>query len=376
MSAQRAGALRVILSPRPRAAVLLVVAAVLVIAWPRLLGSSALFFWDTTAISVLFATSVSLLFGGAGIPSFGQAAFYGAGAYAVAEVAAHSWPVPLALLLGVVVAGVLAFLTSLITWRATGLAFAMLTLAIAQAIYTLVVKVDWLGGYNGIPGISAPALAGINFYDPANVWYLDVIFVAIGMLAFWRVRHSPFGHILNSIREDPVRAAFLGVNIRAYRAAAFTIAGCGAGLAGGLFAYANQVVTPDSLYWTQSATPIIMILLGGITYYWGPAVGAVLLSALLNYLTQATTSYLLYIGLLLLVVLMVIPQGVLSLPSALTGLRSRRRAGAGPRAAASASGLAPATASPGTVASPGTAGSPGTAARSRGQEQARSPDER
>lgn len=339
----------------------LLVLAVLAILWPRLLGSSALFFWETTVISVLFATSVSLLFGSAGIPSFGQAAFYGAGAYAVADVASHSWPVPLALLLGVAVAGVLALITSVITWRATGLAFAMLTLAIAQAIYTLVVQVNWLGGYNGIPGISAPALGGINFYDPANLWYLDVICVAVGMLVLWRVRHSPFGHALNAIRQDPARATFLGLNVRAYRAVAFTIAGCGAGLAGGLFAYVNQVVTPDTLYWTQSATPIIMLLLGGITYYWGPAVGAVLMSALLNYLTQATTSYLLYIGLLLLAVLVVMPQGVLSLPAVISGLRSHRRMDTGPRALASAVGLAPARLTAGAAERPaGEAGKAGS----------------
>jgi branched-chain amino acid transport system permease protein len=123
---------------------------------------------------------------------------------------------------------------------------------------------------------------------------------------------------------------------------AFVIAGCGAGLAGGLFAYVNQVVTPDSLYWTQSATPIIMLLLGGIAYYWGPAVGAVLLSVLLNYLTQATTSYLFYVGLLLLAVLLVLPRGLLSLPAALGGLRRPgRRADAGPAAAPAAAGTPP-----------------------------------
>lgn len=341
MSSPRIAGLAALRRPRVLAATGLLVLGVLAIAWPQLAGSSALFFWETTVIAVLFATSVNLLFGSGGIPSFGQAAFYGAGAYAVAEVASHSWPVPLALLLAVAVAGALALLTSLITWRATGLAFAMLTLAIAQAIYTLVVQVSWLGGYNGIPGISTPALAGINFYNPANLWYLDVVCVAIGMLIFWRVTHSPFGHTLNSIREDPVRAAFLGVNIRAYRAVAFTIAGCGAGLAGGLFAYVNQVVTPDSLYWTQSATPIIMLLLGGITYYWGPAVGAVLLSALLNYLTQATTNYLLYIGLLLLAVLIVMPRGLLSLPAVVRDLRSGRRVVRGPRSVAKVAGLVP-----------------------------------
>jgi ABC-type branched-chain amino acid transport system, permease component len=326
---------------RPRTAAGLVVLVVLVIAWPHLLGSGSLFFWDTTIISVLFATSVNLLFGSAGVPSFGQAAFFGAGAYAVAKAAQYAWSVPLALLLAIGVAGALALVTSLITWRSTGLAFAMLTLAIAQAIYTLVVKIGWLGGYDGIAGITAPSIAGANFYNPADLWYLDAACVGIGLLVFWRVRSSPFGHVLNAIREDPVRAAFLGINIRAYRAAAFTIAGCGAGLAGGVFAYVNQVVTTDNLNWTESATPIIMLLLGGITYFWGPAVGAILLSALLHYLTQATSSYLFYIGLLLLAVLMLMPQGVLSLPSVVRAVIAHGRIVLGPRAVAKAVGLAP-----------------------------------
>ncbi len=305
---------------------------VLAVVWPQIIGSGQLFFWDTAVIAVLFATSVNLLFGSAGIPSFGQAAFYGVGAYAVAKVAGHAWPVPAALVLAVVVGGVVAFATSLLTWRTAGLAFAMLTLAIAQALYTLVEKVNWLGGYNGLPGITAPSLWGINFFNQANLWYLDVVWVALGLLAFWRIRRSPFGHTLNAIRQDPRRAAFLGVNVRAYRAVAFTLAGCGAGLAGGLFAYTNQIVSPASLYWTESATPIIMLLLGGISYFWGPAVGAILLSALLNYLDQVTTSYLFYIGILLLVVLLLLPQGILSVPATLQRLLHRNRDGPlGPR---------------------------------------------
>lgn len=324
---------------RVRAGAGLVILALLVLVWPKVVNSGQLFFWNTTIIAVLFATSVNLLFGNAGIPSFGQAAYFGVGAYTVAKVAAHAWSAPLALLLAVVLAGAVAFATSLITWRTTGLAFAMLTLAIAQALYTLVVKSHWLGGYNGIPGIAAPSVGGVNLYNATNFWYFNAAFVLLGLLVFWRVSRSPFGHMLNSIREDPVRAAFLGINVRAYRAVAFTIAGCGAGLAGGLFAYANQIVTPGALYWTESATPIIMLLLGGIAYFWGPAVGAVLLSALLHYLNEATTSYLFYIGLLLLAVLMVLPQGVLSLPSVLTSLTSRRQVPPSGRSVPSVVGL-------------------------------------
>ena len=313
--------------PKPVSGVVVPAAVVIAILMPVIVGSGSLFFWTTVIISILFATAANLLFGVADIPSFGQAAFFGAGAYTAALSVPHQWPAPLALLAAIVVAGVTALIIAMITWRATGLAFAMLTLAIAQALYTLVVKTDALGGYNGLPGLVAPSLGPFNLASARTYWYFTLICVAVGMAAFWQIRRSPFGHMLASIRENPVRAAYLGINIRAYRAAAFAIAGCGAGLAGGLSAYANTIVTPDSLDWTQSAVPIIMLLLGGRAFYWGPALGAVILSWLLNDLSQVTAAYFFYIGVLLLVVLLVVPEGLLSISRSFRDWRS----GAHPR---------------------------------------------
>jgi branched-chain amino acid transport system permease protein len=291
---------------------------------PQVLGTGSLFFWTTTLVAVLFATSVNLLFGVADVPSFGQAAFYGAGAYTVALLSLHSWPAPLALLAGIGVAGAVALVMSLITWRTTGLAFAMLTLALAQGIYTLVVQTDALGGHNGLPGIVAPNLGPLNLQSTETFWYFTAICVAVGLLVFWRIGRSPLGHTLAAIREDPVRATYLGLNVRAYRVTAFVVSGCGAGLAGGLFAYANHIVTPETLFWTQSAIPIIMLLLGGRGYFWGPAVGAVALSWFQDFITQQTTSYVFYVGLLLLAVLVLLPNGLLSLPGGLRNMLVHR----------------------------------------------------
>jgi len=182
----------------------LVVLVGAVIALPRAVGTGPLFFWTTAIIAVLFATTVNLLFGVADIPSFGQAGFYGAGAYTVAMLAPHNVSAPLALLAGIAVAAGAAFLTSLITWRAAGLAFAMLTLAIAQAMYTLVVKTSALGGYNGLPNITPPPLGPINLLNETDLWYFTAVCVALGLLAFWQIGRSPFGHALRSIRENPV----------------------------------------------------------------------------------------------------------------------------------------------------------------------------
>jgi branched-chain amino acid transport system permease protein len=130
-----------------------------------------------------------------------------------------------------------------------------------------------------------------------------------------RVWYSPFGQTLYAIKSDPVRASYLGVGVRTYRSVAFVIAGCGAGLAGGLMAYASQIVTADMLAWTESAVPIIMLLLGGATYFWGPAVGAVLLSLALYYFNQVSNLYLLFVGVLLMLILLLLPRGVLSITS-------------------------------------------------------------
>jgi branched-chain amino acid transport system permease protein len=176
---------------------------------------------------------------------------------------------------------------------------------------------DSLGGYNGMPGITAPALGPINLLDQRTFWYFTLVCVCLGLAAFWQIGRSPFGHMLAAIRENPVRAAYLGINVRAYRAVAFTLAGCGAGLAGGLSAYANQIVTPSALYWTQSATPIIMLLLGGRFRFWGPAIGAVIMTWLIQDLSDITPAYIFYVGVILLLVLTVLPRGIVSLPAVL-----------------------------------------------------------
>jgi branched-chain amino acid transport system permease protein len=298
---------------RPVAAVLIAVLAVALIGAPFVLSSGLLFLAMSIAIAILFATSTNLLFGRAGVPSFGQAAFYGAGAYAVALFNGIDLALPLALAGGVLAAGLLAAVAALITYRLTGLAFSMITLAFSQVMYLIVVKTQTLGGYDGIPGVVAPRLGPINPGNRTVLWFIVLIVVVLTMWILRRIWYSPFGQTLYAIKSDPVRASYLGVGVRTYRSVAFVIAGCGAGLAGGLMAYAGQIVTADMLAWTESAVPIIMLLLGGATYFWGPAVGAVLLSLALYYFNQVSNLYLLFVGVLLMLILLLLPRGVLSI---------------------------------------------------------------
>lgn len=314
-----------------------VLVVLFVLALPFMVTSGDIFFWDTVAVAVLFATSTNLLFGQAGIPSFGQAGFYAAGAYTAALAAQRGWPVLAVLLLAIVIAATLSAIAALVAWRITGLAFSMFTLAVAQSLYSFALKNGTLGGYNGLTGFSATSVAGIDVTDPGFFWYVVVVIVALGCFGFWVISRSSFGLTMRAIREDPVRSLFLGVNVRGYRVLAFALAGAGAGLAGALSAYVNLVVTPDTAYWTASAEPIIMLLLGGMSFFFGPAVGAVLLTALMHKLMNMTHAYVLYVGILLYLILLFLPRGVLSLPEVARAFRRRLSGDAQAAAAGTAS---------------------------------------
>lgn len=296
-------------------------------------SANTLFFWETVAVEALFALSVNVLFGEVGVPSFGQAAFFGGGAYALGMAMEHHWPLLAAVVLSVVVGAVLAAIAGLLLGRLGGLAFAMVTLAVAQAMYELVLKVSTFGSYNGITDVLPTKLGPFNLVLERNFWFFVVVAVGIGAAVLYWIHRSPFGHALRAIRQDPVRARFLGLDVTRYRMGAFVIAGATAGLAGGLYALVYTVVSPQSLYWTTSAEPIIMALVGGMGIFAGPVLGAALLTWLSRTVGQSTVYYDLYLGLILLFVLLVMPEGILGLgrpgaaPRRLAALVRRRRPG-------------------------------------------------
>lgn len=286
----------------------------LAISLPFWAAVNQIFFWETVLVQVLFATSVNLLIGTADMPSFGQAAFFGIGAYSVAIVNEHV-NFGLAIISAVAIAGLAGAVFGFAIRRLSGLAFAMVTLAIAQMLYLIAMQSSSLGGENGLPNVT-PGTLGNN-----QIWYLILACTVIGVAFFWLVGRSPLGSALRGMRDDPTRLTALGSNLRTLRVLAFVLAGCGAGLAGALFAYANGIVTTDSLYWTQSGLPIFMAIIGGVRSFWGPAIGAVVLTSLTTYLSDKTDSYILPLGILLAIVVIFLPQGVLGL------LRARRKVG-------------------------------------------------
>jgi branched-chain amino acid transport system permease protein len=197
-------------------------------------------------------------------------------------------------------------LVALLTVRLSGMYFAMLTLAFAQLIYTVIAEwYSFTGGDNGIP-ITVPDY----FFVTAHYFYLTLGIVVGGVLLLWLIGNSPFGAALHAIRENPQRASFVGLNVKLYQVAAFTISGALSGVAGALSGSLHQMAFPSMLYWTESAQPVLMALAGGIHAFFGPAVGAAIFTVL-NFFVASYAGYpLLVFGVVVLVLVMVLPEGV------------------------------------------------------------------
>jgi branched-chain amino acid transport system permease protein len=283
-------------------------------------------------ILALFAMSLNLLLGYTGLVSFGHAAYFGIGAYTCALLMKNAnAPFLPSLLAAGVMAGAFALLFGFFCVRLTKIYFAMLTLAFAQIVWAICFKWnDVTGGEQGLPNVPYPsmdwmgALPIVDNFRVGDRFYLTVlVIVALCFALLRRIVDSPFGRVLTVIRDNPERAQFIGVNVRAYQLAAFVVAGLFAGISGGLFGIFNRGVFPDFAFWTKSAEPLIMTILGGMGSFWGPAVGAAAFIVLNQQITSYTEYWPLTMGTVLIVLLFVFPGGI---AGTLTGVVERVRA--------------------------------------------------
>jgi len=324
---------------RPRAAwrvpwTLLIFLAALTLPW---IGSRYDTFLGTQiAIYALFAMSLNLLLGTTGLVSFGHAAYFGIGSYACG-ILMKTLGVPfwLAFPAAVLIAAAFGLVFGFFCVRLTKIYFAMLTLAFAQIVWAICFKWnDVTGGDQGLPDVPFPNLAwlgllpGFQHFRIGELFYfLVLVLVAICIAVLRRLTDSPFGRVLTTIRENPERAEFIGVDVRAYELAAFTIAGGFAGLSGALFGIFNRGVFADFVFWSKSADVMIMTILGGIHHFWGPAVGALVLTLLNQQITAYTEYWPFVLGTILVVLLFVFPGGILgALDVALSRVRKQRNA--------------------------------------------------
>jgi branched-chain amino acid transport system permease protein len=267
----------------------------------------------------LLATAFNLVFGGTGLLSFGQAAFFATGAYAAAfvlkDIAAS---MPLALLAGLLGGAVTSFVVGVLSVRRNEIYFAMLTLAFGQLFSIVFLQAYHItGGADGIAGVPRPRLGPaaleVSLAPTLNYYLFTLSVVTAALWTLWRVSRSPLGLVLAAIRENPSRTAYLGIPTRRYRLAAFTIAGASSGLAGALFAPFQGTVVPDFANWVMSAEPVLMTLLGGPASFFGPLLGAVFFVALKDTLGSWTEYWPLALGTTVVLLILFLPEGPLGL---------------------------------------------------------------
>jgi branched-chain amino acid transport system permease protein len=275
-------------------------------------------------ISMLYALGYNLLLGYGGLPSFGHGAFFGIGAYAFGLLQQRLWPYLWFDLIGAVCIAALfgAVVAAFISHR-RGIYYALLTIAFGQVFWFVAIKWHTVtGGEDGLLNIRRlPADFGIVSFDLKSnqaLYYFAFGVFSVAVFALWRVVHSRFGRILTAIKQNETRAAFVGHNVWLYKWLAFTLSAAVAGLAGALFAMAQQSAYPNVMSLHASGFVVMMVLVGGgMVSFWGPVLGAlffILARDLLGAYTETwLLSWLLWYGSLFMAMVLWQPEGIAGL---------------------------------------------------------------
>ncbi len=273
---------------------------------PVVLSPATQFLTQTMMVFALFAIATNFLVGFSGLLSFGQAVFFGFGAYTAALLWTHGFPFWPGFIIAPFMAALVAGLVAIVSLRTSRLYFALLTLGFSQLAYEICDALyNFTGGETGIPGINIPnAISGTL----VNFEFVLVIGAAAVLGLYW-VRRSSFGVALQAIRENPTRAEAVGIHIYWHHVLAYVIAGFVCGLAGVLYVVYQQQVNPALLDWTTSGEPVLMAVLGGMGLYLGPAVGSFIYVFLEQYVGQFTIQWPLLVGAVVLVLVLVYPKG-------------------------------------------------------------------
>ena len=268
----------------------------------------------------LFAMSLNILIGYLGLIAFGHAAFFASGAYTlglflqsnfVSNLASFS--IPVAMLLAVLVSGILATLIGAICIRLKDIYFSFLTLAFQMLIYSIILAlVNITGGDQGLMGgFPKPPFLGIDLGKPFDFYAFTIFISIITIVMLRQIIESPFGYGLRMIRDNSERPAALGFSNQKHKLIAFIIAGSIAGLAGSLQALLDVGAYPEWAFWSKSAEPLFMILLGGMHSFLGPLMGALIFEILNDFVTANTRYYGLVLGLVILCFVLGLKKGLL-----------------------------------------------------------------
>ncbi|OJI92670.1 amino acid/amide ABC transporter membrane protein 1 (HAAT family) /amino acid/amide ABC transporter membrane protein 2 (HAAT family) [Planktotalea frisia] len=296
------------IKPAGQTARMIVMAGLVLLAFLPLIGDSFLLVLITDiAIFCLFAASLHFLLGLGGLVSFGHAAYFGGGAYAAALLVTYAGtPMELALILAPLAAGLTAIIFGWVCLRLTGVYFAMLTLAFAQLLWSLVFQWgDFTGGDDGLVDIwpSEWASGTTTFY------YLALVLCIGGIIILRHTAHAPFGYALRGARDSARQAEATGINTKHVQWVAFGFAGAMAGIAGGLFVFSKGSIFPNELEIARSFDALIVVFLGGVKTLAGGVVGGAALEGAKDYITRFEYWRLL-LGLLIIFVVIVAPDGI------------------------------------------------------------------
>jgi branched-chain amino acid transport system permease protein len=285
----------------------------------------------------LFAAAFDILLGYTGLLSFGQAAYFGGGAYAAALLAQRAGvPFPLNALGAALFAGLIAVPLMGLAIRRRGIYFAMITLAFAEMVFYVVNEWRSLtGGENGVQGIPRVAPGGWSLASPLGYYYTALPLAVVGLLLCWRIVRSPFGRVLLAIRENEIRTEMLGYPVRRYKLLAAVLSCTLSGFAGGLWVMNHGFVALDAVHWSTSGLVLTMVLLGGVGTRLGPLAGAALVLYLRDFLSTWTDAWGAVTGIIFIIVVLVFRRGIVGTLEPL--FSPRPRAGAAPRAQAALS---------------------------------------
>lgn len=268
----------------------------------------------TTRILIfsLYAVAFNILFGMTGLLSLGSALFYGFGAYVTGMLTksyGSDYFVYL-LILGSISAFILSIPLGLLCLRLTDVYFTMLTFAFGQLAWGVCIKLyNFTGGDDGIQGIPRMALL-----ETTKSYYVFVfIIVFISLIFLWRLASSPFGLVLNGIRQNRNRITFLGMNVYKHQLLAFLISAFFTGLAGGLYSGLDGSIHPNMFFWTQSGSVILMVILGGINSFFGPIVGTIIFILLEDYIGKTTEYWPFFLGTIMLIMVIIFPKGIVGI---------------------------------------------------------------
>jgi branched-chain amino acid transport system permease protein len=264
----------------------------------------------------LYALGFNLLFGYLGLLSFGHAALFGTGAYLCGMAIVHfGLPWYVGILTGVLSAVVMAALIGGLAIRTRGIYFAMVTMALSQCVFYLFYQaVDWTGGENGLRGINVREIGlfglRLDFINPLTRYYVVASFVILALFVLSRILASPFGAVIEAVRENEARARASGYNVTVTRLITFILSGAFCGLAGSLLALHLSIVPIEIMGIETSGTAVMMSLLGGMGTFFGPFVGAAVYLTLENLVSLWTVHWQLIVGAIFVVCVLFFPAGI------------------------------------------------------------------